>query len=96
MGSCRLSGCLFHQGILDPIGLAAEQQESSVMDDSVDDGGGHGVIAEYGSPAGELEVGGDDQATFLVAVGDELEQEPWLPRYRSAGSLARQSMRMSA
>jgi hypothetical protein len=30
-----------------------------------DDGGGHVVVAEYGSPAGELEVGGDDEASLI-------------------------------
>lgn len=27
-------------------------------------------------PQRDLEVGGDDEAAFLVAVGDDLEQEP--------------------
>ena len=46
-----------------------------MVDDSVDDGGGHVVITEHGSPAGEFEVSGDDQAAFFVAVGDDLEEE---------------------
>jgi len=47
-----------------------------VVDDAVDDGGCHVVVTEHGSPSGELEVRGDDQAAFLVTVGDDLEQEP--------------------
>ena len=45
-----------------------------MVDDAVDDGGCH-VVAENGSPLGELEVCGDDQAAFLVAVGNDLEEE---------------------
>lgn len=41
----------------------------------IDDGGSHIVVPEHRSPAGEFEVGGDDQAAFFVAVGDDLEQQ---------------------
>ena len=47
--------------------------EVSVVDESVDDGCGDVVIAEDGAPAGEFDVGGDDEAGFLVGVVDDLE-----------------------
>jgi len=45
---------LFHEGVLDAVGLAAELQEAAVVDDSVDDGRGHVVVAEHRSPARKL------------------------------------------
>lgn len=49
--------------------------EVSVVDESVDDGGGDVVVTEDGAPAGEFDVGGDDEAGFLVGVVDDLEEE---------------------
>ena len=43
------------------------------MDDAVDNGGGHGVITKDGAPAGEFQVGGDDQTALFIAVGNDLE-----------------------
>lgn len=67
---------LFHEGIFDPVGLTTELQEPAVVDQTVDDGGGHVVVTEHCSPAGELQISGDDQAAFFVPVSDDLEQEP--------------------
>ena len=47
-----------------------------MVDDPVDDCGGHVVVSEDGSPAGEFQVGGQDEAAFLVGLGDDLEQQP--------------------
>lgn len=47
-----------------------------MVDDSIDDRCGHVVVAEHGSPPGELEVRGQDQAAFLIRIGDDLEEEP--------------------
>ena len=46
-----------------------------MVDDAVDDGGGHVVITEDASPPGELQVGGDDQAALFIGFGDDLEQQ---------------------
>ena len=46
-----------------------------MVHDAVDDGGGHLVVPEDPSPAGELEVGRDDDALPLVGVGEHLEDE---------------------
>jgi hypothetical protein len=73
--SCRLSAGLFYEGVVDPVGLSAELQEPAVVHNPVNDGGSHVVIAEHGSPPGELQVCGDDQAAFFVAVRYDLEEQ---------------------
>jgi hypothetical protein len=45
------------------------------VDEAVDHGGGHGVVAEDLAPAAELLVAGDDQRCAFVAGGDELEEQ---------------------
>ena len=35
--------------MFDPVGLSAELQEPSMVDDAVDDGGSHVVVAEHQS-----------------------------------------------
>ena len=42
------------------------------MDDAVDGGGDHIVVAEHRSPAGEFVVCGDDQASFISGKGKPL------------------------
>ena len=46
-----------------------------VVDEAVDHGGGHDVIAEHFAPAAEGFVGGDDQAGPFVARGHQLEEQ---------------------
>ena len=46
-----------------------------MVDEAVDDGGGDVVVSEDGAPSGELDVGGDDEAGFLIGVSDDLVQE---------------------
>ena len=46
-----------------------------MVDEPVDHGGGHDVVAEDLAPAAEWFVGGDDQAGSFVAGGDELEEQ---------------------
>ena len=46
-----------------------------MVDEPVDHGGGHDVVAEHFAPAAELLVGGDDQRGSFVAGGDELEEQ---------------------
>ena len=58
-----------------PVRLPSKLHEPAVVDNSVDDGGGHLVVPEDPSPAGELEVRGDDHALPLVGVGEDLEDE---------------------
>ena len=65
-----------HECLADAVALSGELDESSVVDDAVDDGGGHVAVAEHVAPSAELEVRGEDDASPFVAVGDDLEQEP--------------------
>ena len=46
-----------------------------MVDEAVDHGGGHNVVAEDLAPPAEWLVGGDDQAGSFVAGGDELEEQ---------------------
>ena len=60
-------------GVFQAIGLAAELEQAAVVDDAIDHGSSHGVITEDGAPAGEFQVGGDDQTALFIAVGNDLE-----------------------
>ena len=59
----------------EPVAGAFEGEDVGVVDDAVDHGGGDGLVAEYCSPAGERQVGGQDERGVLVAGGDELEEQ---------------------
>ena len=52
-----------------------EAEDPAVVDDAVDDRGGHVPVAEHVAPSAGLEVRGEDDAAGLVAVRDDLEQE---------------------
>ena len=52
-----------------------EADDPAVVDDAVDDGGGHVAVAEHVAPPAELEVAGENDAPFFVAVGDDLEEQ---------------------
>ena len=58
-----------------PVGFAVEAEDPAVVDDAVDDRGGHVPVAEHVAPSAGLEVRGEDDAAGLVAVRDDLEQE---------------------
>ena len=53
-----------------------EAEDPAVVDDAVDDRGGHVPVAEHVAPPAGLEVRGEDDAAGLVAVRAGLEQEP--------------------
>ena len=57
------------------VAVAFEGDDVGVVDESVDHGGGHDVVAEDFSPAAELLVAGDDHAGSFVSGGDELEEQ---------------------
>ena len=52
-----------------------EAEDPAVVDDAVDDRGGHVPVAEHDAPSAGLEVRGGDDAAGLVAVRAGLEQE---------------------
>lgn len=68
---CCLFG-LFHEGVFVPVGFAVEAEDPAVVDDVVDDRGGHVPVAEHVAPS----VRGGDDAAGLVAVRAGLEQKP--------------------
>jgi transposase len=61
--------------VFEPIAVAFEGDDFGVVDESVDHGGGHDVVAEDLAPAAELFVAGDDQRGPLVAAGHQLEEQ---------------------
>ena len=58
------------------MGFAVEAEDPAVVDDAVDDRGGHVPVAEHVAPSAGLEVRGGGDAAGLVAVRAGLEQEP--------------------
>ena len=77
-----------HEGVLAAVGASLESDEPAVVHGAVDQRGGHVLVAEHASPAGELDVRGVDHAPGLVGIRYDLEQEPGPPR-RSACSRTR-------
>lgn len=64
-----------------------EAEDPAVVDDAVDDRGGHVPVAEHVAPSAGLEVRGGDDAAGLVAVRAGLEQEPGPIDLSSASNL---------
>jgi hypothetical protein len=60
---------------LEPLGTALDVDGRGMMQDQVQDGGRDDQIVEDLGPLREAVVGGQDQGAFLVAAGDELEEE---------------------
>ena len=58
------------------VGLALELQQPPMVDDAVDHGRRHLVVAEDGAPPRELEVRGENDGLPLVCLRDHLEQQP--------------------
>ena len=65
-----------HEGVLAAVGASLESGEPAVVHGAVDQRGGHVLVAEHASPAGELDVRGVDHAPGLVGIRYDLEQEP--------------------
>ena len=65
-----------HEGVLAAVGASLESDEPAVAHGAVDQRGGHVLVAEHASPAGELDVRGVDHAPGLVGIRYDLEQEP--------------------
>src|SRR5660397_152930 len=57
------------------VGLLLEDQDVAVVGKPVKESGGEDRIPEHLTPAGELEVRGDDDRSRLVALREELEEE---------------------
>jgi hypothetical protein len=61
--------------VFEPVAVALEGDDLSVVDEAVDHGRGDHVVAEDLTPAAEWLVAGDDQAGPFVAGRDELEEQ---------------------
>ena len=61
--------------VLEPVAVAAEDDDLGVVDETVDEGGDGDGVAEALGPGGERLVRGDDEAAAFFAGRDECEQE---------------------
>ena len=66
---------ILHEDVPHAVRLPAEVDEPAVVHHAVDDGGNHLVVPKDPSPAGELQVGRDDDVLPLVGVGEDPEHE---------------------
>lgn len=66
---------LLHERVAHAVGLAPELDEPPVVDDAIDHGRRHLVVAEHRAPPTELQVRGDDHRLPLVGVGEHLEEQ---------------------
>ena len=58
-----------------PVGLTLDVNNSAVMQDTIQDGGGNGDVGEDFVPLGKGLVGGKNGGGLLIAPGDELEKQ---------------------
>ena len=56
-----------HERVFHPVALSVKYQQVAIVDQAVDHRGGHRLVEEYVHPLAELQVGGEDQAAFLIA-----------------------------
>lgn len=64
------------EGLLEaPALVTGNVEDVRLVSQTVDDGTGEDGILEKGLPVLEGEVGGDDNAAFAVAVGEQVEQQ---------------------
>jgi hypothetical protein len=59
-------GCEECAGFAHAERFAGEADDVAVVQQAVEDRGGDGLVGEEAGPALELDIGGDDQAAFLV------------------------------
>ena len=58
-----------------PVAVATDVDDLAVVQQPVDEGGGHDLVAEYAAPVLEALVGGEHGRGAFVAGVDELEEE---------------------
>ena len=82
----------FHHAfdILEAIGTAADIEDDALVQEPVEDGGGHGLVSgEDAGPVLDALVGGDGGGAASVAIADEAEEEPGIgPIPEPAGNQA--------
>ena len=59
----------------EPVAGALDLDDDGVMQQAVEQCGGHDRVAEHLGPFGESSIGGQDHGAFLVACADQLEEQ---------------------
>ena len=54
---------------------AFDLDDDGVVQQSIEQGGGHYRVAEHLGPFGEVAVGGEDHGAFFVSHADQLEEQ---------------------
>ena len=62
-------------GLGEAVTISREDHDMGVVDQAVNEGGGEAVVPKDSIPLAELQVGGNNKAFSLVAVGDHLEKQ---------------------
>jgi len=60
--------------VAESVGLAVEVDDHRAVQEAVEHGGGDGGVAEDLAPCADAAVGGDHDAGFQIALGDNLKQ----------------------
>jgi hypothetical protein len=63
------------RAVLEAPGLVAGLDDFAVMCQPIQQGGGHLGVAEDGRPFAERQIGGDDDRSSLIELGDQVEQQ---------------------
>lgn len=71
----QCAGSLAVHGLGETVALTGEDHDMGVVDQAVNEGGGEAVVPKDSIPLAELQVGGNNKAFSLVAVGDHLEKQ---------------------
>jgi len=61
--------------VLHSPGIVSRFDDLAVMGDAVEQGGGHLLVAEDLGPLPEGEIGGDDDRSLLVELGDQVKEQ---------------------
>ena len=69
------TGSLAVHGLGEAVALPGEDHDMGVVDQAVNEGRSETVVPKDGIPLAELQVGGNNEAFSLVAVGDHLEKQ---------------------
>ncbi len=80
---CRSGGCRCRCGpeqpratlLAQPVAIAANGQHVAVVQQAVQDGGRHDLVAQHRAPVAHGAIGGEQDAAALVAAADQLEQQ---------------------
>ena len=65
---------LFQSGAA-PIALGVDLEDGGMMDESIDRGGGGGLVGKDSIPLGKGQIGGEEDGALFVAIGDQFEED---------------------